>query len=103
MNWCDDCASGLLAPVSKGETLIILHAEGRRGFIPIALVIFKSSQKIGDYRNEMNRENYIRWLKEKLIPNLGPNYVHIVDNAPYHNMQKDQSPNIKSNKESMKN
>jgi hypothetical protein len=32
-NWSDDCVSGLLAPVSKGERLVILNAGSRRGFI----------------------------------------------------------------------
>jgi hypothetical protein len=63
-NWSVDCASGLLAPVSKGERLIILHAWGRRGFILNALV-FKSNQKTGDYRIEINGENYIPWWKRR--------------------------------------
>jgi hypothetical protein len=63
---------------------------GSRGFIPNTLVIFKSNQKTGDYHNEMNGENCIRWLKEKLIPNLEPNSVLMIDNAPYHKMQKNK-------------
>jgi hypothetical protein len=51
----------------------------------------------------MNGENYIRWLKEKLIPNLEPNSVIVIDNAPYHNIQKDKAPTSNSNKEIMKN
>jgi hypothetical protein len=97
-NWSDDCASGLLAPVSKAEILVILHAEGRHGFIPNALVIFKSNQKTGDYHNEMKGENYIRWLKEKLIRNMEPNSVLVIDNAAYHNIQKDKAPTSNSNK-----
>jgi hypothetical protein len=76
----------------KGERLIILHVGVRHGLIPNALIIFKSTQKTGDYHNEMNVENCIRWLKEKLIPNLEPNSVLMIDNAPYHNMQKDKAP-----------
>jgi hypothetical protein len=88
----DDCISGLLAPVPKGERLIILHAGGHHGFIPNSLDIFKSNQKTGDYHNEINGENHIRWLKEKLIPNLEPNSVLVIDNSPYHNTQKDKAP-----------
>jgi hypothetical protein len=65
----------------KGKD-IDLHAGGRRGLIPIALVVFKSNQKTGDYLNEMSGENYISWLKETLIPNLEPNSVLVTDNAP---------------------
>jgi hypothetical protein len=32
----------------------------------------------------MNFDNYERWLKKKLIPNLPPNSVLVVDNAAYH-------------------
>jgi hypothetical protein len=86
----------------KGKD-IILHAGGRRGFILNALVISKSSQKTGDYHNGMNSENCIRWLKEKLIPNLQPNSVLVIDSAPYYNTQEDKAPTSNSNKETMKN
>jgi hypothetical protein len=62
--------------------VIILHAGGCCGFIPNALVIFKSNQKTGNYHNEMNSKNYICWLKQKLIPNLELNSVLVTDNAP---------------------
>jgi hypothetical protein len=71
---------------------IIHHAGGRRGFIPNALVVFKFNQKTGDYHNEMNGENYICWLKEKLIPNFEPNAVLVTDNSPYHNIQNNKAP-----------
>jgi hypothetical protein len=75
----------------KGKDIIV-HAGGCRGFIPNALVTFKSNQKTGDYHNEINGENYICWLKEKLVPNLEPNSVLVTDNAPYHNVQKNKVP-----------
>jgi phosphopantothenoylcysteine synthetase/decarboxylase len=65
----------------KGKD-IILHAGGRRGFIPNVMFIFKSNQKTGDYHNEMNGENYICWLKKNLIPNMEPNSVLMTDSAP---------------------
>jgi hypothetical protein len=49
--------------------------------------MFKSGTKSGDYHHEMNFDNYERWLKTKLIPNLPPNSVLLVDNAAYHNVQ----------------
>jgi hypothetical protein len=51
----------------------------------------------------MNGENYFRWLREKLIPNLEPNSALVIDNAPYHNIQEDKAPISNSNKETMKN
>ncbi|CAH2093174.1 unnamed protein product [Euphydryas editha] len=40
----------------------------------------------------MNSENYERWLKTKLMPNLPPNSVVVVDNASYQNKQLDAAP-----------
>jgi transposase len=87
----------------KGGRFIILNAGGCRGFISNTLVIFKSKQKNGDYYNEMNGENYICWLKEKLIPNLESNSVLVTDNTPYHNIWKDKAPTSNSTKETTKN
>ena len=81
-NWSDGTSSGLLPPISKEPRLIIVHAGGRTGFVPGAFLIFESNRKTGDYHHEMNAENYKKWLTEKLIPNLPPNSVLIIDNAP---------------------
>jgi predicted O-methyltransferase YrrM len=35
----------------------------------------------------MNHTNYKKWLQERLIPNLKPSSVVVVDNASYHNVQ----------------
>jgi len=35
----------------------------------------------------MNHANYMKWLQEKLIPNLESKSVIVVDNASYHNVQ----------------
>ncbi|XP_045458527.1 uncharacterized protein LOC123668880 [Melitaea cinxia] len=40
----------------------------------------------------MNYENYERWLKTQLLPNLPPNSVVVVDNASYHNKQYNLAP-----------
>lgn len=97
-SWNDDTNEGLHQPISKGERLIIVHAGGENGFIPNALLIWKSTQASGDYHHQMNATNFEKWLLEKLIPNLRPNSVLIVDNAPYHNVQVDKAPNSNSKK-----
>jgi hypothetical protein len=51
-------------PSPKGETIIVVHAGGRVGFISRALLIYKSSQKTGDYHNEINNKTYSRSLKK---------------------------------------
>lgn len=91
-SWDDGSTSGIKAPVSKGQRLIIVHAGGCRGFIPNALLIFKSGLKTGDYHDEMNHKNHVKWFKEKLIPNLEPNSVIVIDNASYHNVSVDPNP-----------
>ena len=80
-SWSDDSNSGFMAPVSKGERMIIIHAGGRLGFIPNALLIYRSQQKTGDLHKEMNAENYIKQLRTMLIPNLPPNSVLVIVNS----------------------
>ncbi|PNF35215.1 hypothetical protein B7P43_G06869 [Cryptotermes secundus] len=89
-----------MAPVLKGQRLIIVHAGGRTGFIPGPLLIFKSHLKTGDYHSEMNATNYQKWLTEKLIPNLPPKSA-LVDNAPYHNVQFNKAPTSQTMKAKM--
>jgi hypothetical protein len=50
----------------------------------------------------MNAENYERWLKEKLIPNLPQNSVVVTDNASYHNVKLNRAPTSASRKSEMK-
>lgn len=40
----------------------------------------------------MNFNNYVKWIREKLMPNIPPNSVIVVDNAPYHNVQLNPAP-----------
>lgn len=40
--WYDKQSKGFMKPVSKGQRLIIVHAGGSTGFVPNALLIFKS-------------------------------------------------------------
>jgi hypothetical protein len=63
--------------------------------------MFKSGTKSGDYHHEMNFDNYEKWLKMKLIPNLLPNSVLLVDNAAYHNAQLSPAPTSSSSSFSM--
>ena len=90
--WDDGTQKGLKSPVSKGQRLIIVHAGGAAGFVENALLIFKSGLKTGDYHDDMNHKNYFKWLNEKLIPNLPPNSVLVIDNASYHNVTVEPNP-----------
>ncbi|KAG8236393.1 hypothetical protein J437_LFUL014914 [Ladona fulva] len=100
--WKSDDKEGIKAPVSKGQRLIIVHGGGEMGFIPEALLIFKLGLKTGDYHGEMNSGNYLKWVKNQLIPNLPPKSVVVIDNAPYHNVQLNRPPSSNAKKDTMK-
>ncbi len=77
--------TGLKQPSGKGERLIITHAgtpDG--GFIPNAGLIFRAKRTNGDYHGEMNSSVYEDWFETKLLPNVPPHSVIVLDNAPYH-------------------
>lgn len=100
--WNDETTDGLQKPVSKGSRLIIVNAGGEDGFVKNAYIRWKSTSNSGDYHNEMNYELYKKWATEKLIPNLPPKSVVVIDNAPYHNKQKEKMPVSSTKKEDMK-
>lgn len=100
-SWTDSEKTGLKKPVSKGQRVVVVHAGGEMGFVPNALLMFKSGLKKGDYHDDMNKKNYAKWLEEKLIPNLKPNSVVVIDNAPYHKEQVNPAPTSSSLKADM--
>lgn len=100
-SWSDDSNRGLLTPISKGQYAIIVHAGNDDGFIEGAMLIFKSGQKSGDYHDSMNFTNYKKWLEEKLIPNLPPKTVLVIDNAAYHNKLINPAPTSQTRKADM--
>lgn len=100
-SWTDGPTKGIKKPISKGSRLVIVHAGGESGFVPNALLTFKAGIKSGDYHDNMNSDNYERWLRTKLMPNLPPNSVVVVDNASYHNKQVDAAPTANTKKADM--
>lgn len=80
---------------------MIVHAGSETGFVSNALLTFKAGTKSGDYHDNMNYENYEKWLRIQLMPNLPPHSVVVVDNASYHNKQWDIAPNSNSKKAEM--
>lgn len=79
--WTDGTTKGLKKPISKGQRVVIVHAGCETGFIPNALLTFKAGSKSDDYHDNMNYENYEKWLRTQLMPNLPPNSVVVVDNV----------------------
>ncbi|CAH2108760.1 unnamed protein product [Euphydryas editha] len=95
-----DTAQGLKRPISKGQRIVMVHAGSETGFVPNALLMFKSGSKAGDY-HDMNYINYEKWLRTQLIPNLNPNSVVVIDNAPYHNKLMNLAPTSTDKKAKM--
>jgi transposase len=87
-------------PTGKGERLIIMNAITKNGWVPEAKTVFKSTRKTGDYHGQMNTELFKKWFSEKLLPNIPPNSIIIMDNASYHNsLTEDSAPVSTSSKE----
>ena len=51
--------------------------------------------------SEMNSQHYMEWLTGQLLPVLDKPTVIILDNASYHNKQKDKPPTSNDRKEEM--
>lgn len=65
------------------------------------LTICITGTKSGDYHNDMNHDNFMQWVKSKLLPNLPLNSVLIVDNASYHNVALNKDPTSATRKQDM--
>ncbi|XP_063237876.1 uncharacterized protein LOC134539624 [Bacillus rossius redtenbacheri] len=77
---------------NAAHRLIVLNTGLRNGFLPGACVVYKASATVGDYHRQMNSVNFEKWLSEKVLPNLPPASIVVMDNAPYHSKQVDKPP-----------
>jgi hypothetical protein len=66
-----------------------------------AELIYKAGSASGDYHGQMNSINFEKWVTEKLLLNLHPCSVVVLDNAPYHSVQVDKDPSKHSVKSYM--
>lgn len=99
----DDDGPWIQKPTGKGDRLIIINAITKGGWVPGAKLIFKSSRKTGDYHGQMNQELFTKWFREKLLPNIPPKSLIIMDNAAYHNvLSKYSAPTATCNKEKIR-
>jgi hypothetical protein len=48
MSWSNDTVYSLLAGISKAKCLIMIDSRGENGFVPNALLMWKSHQTAGD-------------------------------------------------------
>ena len=75
------------------------HAGSAEGWVEGADLVFKSKTKSADYHDETNSEHFIEWFTKQLLPNIPDNAVIVIDNATYHNKQKDKAPTTSNRKD----
>lgn len=93
--WTDGTTKTTLdAPPSRGKRIIIVHAGNENGFVKNCLKLSaKNLAKCSaDYHKDMDSNLFENWFEHDLIPNLDPNSVIVLDNAPYHSRQLEKIP-----------
>lgn len=88
----------IISSMNRGQRIIVVHAGGRQGFIPGALLTYKAASHTGDYHSEMDGNNFTKWVKERLIPNLDQPSAIVMDNTSYHSMRTDKCPTSSTRK-----
>jgi transposase len=90
-------------PSGKGPRLIILHAITNQGWVDGAELVFEAKKRGGDYHGQMDWDNFSKWFKNQLLPNIPSNSLIILDNARYHNVYSEESfPTQRTRKEQLK-
>lgn len=98
-SWQDDSKKSVRKPEGyEGKRFIVLHAGHSNGFVNNGALLYSTKSKLADYHGDMNGDIFMKWLKEKLIPNLEEPSLIIMDNAPYHSIQLDKQPTSSWNK-----
>lgn len=99
--WQGPGVMGVTSSASGSGRYIVVGIGSEKGFLPGSQLVFKAGSSTGDYHGQMNGENFTRWIMEKVLPNLPPASVIVMDNAPYHSMQLNKAPTSSSNKTEM--
>ncbi|XP_076229206.1 uncharacterized protein LOC143174156 isoform X2 [Nomia melanderi] len=99
--WQSEEEFGASKNTSSSERIIIVHAGGQNGFVPNAGLIFKTDSATSDYYGQMDAVNFESWIVELLVPNIPPNTVVVMDNAPYHSTEMNKAPHKYAKREDM--
>ena len=91
-SWQGPSTTGVIEKISQGKRHIVIHAGSEKGSVPNTLLVYSTKSKMANYHDDMNSENFMKWLSEKLIPNLTEPSVIIMDNASYHVTQINKPP-----------
>lgn len=90
-------------PSGKGERIIVVNAITVDGWVNNAKLIFEAKKKTGDYHGQMDWNNFSKWFKEQLLPNIPKNSIIIMDNASYHNTAEENTfPKSNPSKEELR-
>ncbi|KAM7301997.1 uncharacterized protein ISCGN_017514 [Ixodes scapularis] len=92
----DDVFLGLR--MVMGKWLIIVHAGSKEGFDVGAAEVFQAKKGSGDYHQEMNGQRFEEWFTKKLLPNLKPRGVAVMDNASYRSVKLHSLPRTSTKK-----
>ena len=99
----DDDGPQVNKPSGVGPRLIVVHAVTKNGWVEGAQLVFDAKRRTGDYHGQMNWNNFSKWFKEQLLPNIPAKSLIIIDNARYHNVYSDNFfPNKSSSKEQLR-
>lgn len=83
---------------AKGERLIITHCGSESGFVDGAAEVFRAKRHTGRIHREIDGPHYVKWFTERLLPNLAPNSVIVMDDAPYHSLETERVPEMATRK-----
>ncbi|XP_054265845.1 uncharacterized protein LOC128988514 [Macrosteles quadrilineatus] len=99
--WQSVDVDGVLPDMNASNRVIVVDIGSNEGFLQGGRLIYKANSAKGDYHGQMNFSNFEKWIRERVLPNLPPNSVIVIDNAPYHGEQEDKVPNKSSTKKVM--
>ncbi|XP_054283210.1 uncharacterized protein LOC129000275 [Macrosteles quadrilineatus] len=99
--WQNDEIDGVLSDMNSSNRLIIVDIGSEDGFLTGGRLIYKANSTTGDYHGQMNANNFEKWIRNQVIPNLPEHSVLVIDNAPYHGEQEDKVPTKSATKRTM--
>ncbi|KAJ8941028.1 hypothetical protein NQ318_004185 [Aromia moschata] len=83
---------------TKAKDLLYFMQVATKGSLIMSGLIYSTKSKLADYHGDMNADIFMKWLEEKLIPNLKEPSLIIMDNASYHGIQVERQPTTSWNK-----
>ena len=79
--------------------LYYVRTGGENGWVDGATLVFQSKKATGNYHNEMTAQYFEEWFHDALMPNIQPNSLIVMDNAPYHSRRLEPVPTMSSRKQ----